>query len=411
VKQDRLLILTEYFYPDTASGTGRIMTELAEDLAERGFAVSVICGQPSYIAQQRVARYEDWHGLSITRLSELPVSRHSGVGRVASWAWFLLECVVRVPLWRRRYNHVLVVTNPSPAVAIGWLIKRGRAASYAVLVHDVFPENAVAVGMLREDSVAARLMKSLNRTALHAADAVITIGDDMKQLLCADYQLAPGQVQVIPNWDSASDAPEGTDADDTEYWRHFLDLGNRFLVLYAGNFGFAQDADLLIQCLKACSSMDDVLFCFVGDGGQYERLRQEERSKDVQNLRVVSFQTGTRYSSLLKLAGCGLVSLHPRMRGMGLPSKVTTYMAAGLPVICMAEQNSDLTNIVDRANAGFTCQTPVQFADAVHSMASDGQLRDRFAAGALEAADTVYSRSQCISLFAEVLSRISDMDG
>ena len=404
MKQDRLLILTEYFYPDTASGTGRIMTELAEDLVKKGICVDVVCGQPSYLAHERVLSREDWHGVSVTRLSELRVSRHLGAGRTASWAWFMFQCLVRVPFWRRKYHRILVVTNPAPALSIGWLVKRGRTAAYVALVHDLFPENAVAVGKLRENSLAVRAMKSLNRVSLLAADTVVTVGEDMKRLLCAHYGLPPEKVQVIPNWASQAETPSVVDVDAVDYWRRSLGLGDRFLVLYAGNFGFAQDADLLIQCLAACSHRADVVFCFAGGGGQYERLRNEETSGAIPNLRVVPFQSGTRYASLLKLADCGLVSLHPHLRGMAVPSKVTTYMATGLPVICLAEQDSDLANMVEETASGITCQSPEQFAEAVRLIVSDDELRSRLSGNALRAAETKYSRSQCISSFVEVLS-------
>jgi colanic acid biosynthesis glycosyl transferase WcaI len=194
------------------------------------------------------------------------------------------------------------------------------------------------------------------------------------------------------------------DADAVDYWRRSLGLNDRFLVLYAGNFGFAQDADLLIQCLRTCSQMTDVLFCFAGGGGQYDRLRNEETNGTIPNLRVVPFQTGMSYFSLLKLADCGLVSLHPRLGGMAVPSKVIGYMAAGLPIICLAGATGDLSDMVAGTDSGIMCQSPEQFADAVRLIVSDDELRSRLSGNALRAADTKYSHSQCISSFVEVLS-------
>jgi len=405
MKKNRLLILSEYFYPDDAA-TGRIMTELAEDLLKSGFGIGVVCGQPSYLAHKRVMSREDWRGMKVTRLSELRVSRHSGIGRAAGWAWFMLQCLVRVPLWRRRYAHILVVTNPAPALVIGWLFKHGRAAGYVALVHDVFPENAIAVGKLREHSIAARAMKSLNRISLLTADTVVAVGEDMKRLLCAHYGLPLEKVQMIPNWASQTETSSVVDADAVSHWKRSLGLDGRFLVLYAGNFGFAQDADLLIECLRACGQMTSVLFCFAGDGGQYDRLRNEERKGDITNLRVMPFQTGMSYFSLLKLADCGLVSLHPRLEGMAVPSKAIGYMAAGLPIICLAGASGDLSDMVAGTDSGIMCQSSEEFTRAVQLLATDAQLRARMGANALRAAETRYSRAECTASFVEVLSRL-----
>ena len=402
MKQDRLLILTEYFYPDMIS-SGRVMTELAEGLVTAGFSVSVVCGQPSYLAHRGVLSREDWHGISVTRLSELRASRHSGLGRAANWTCFMLQCLFRLPLWRHKYERILVVTNPAPALSIGWLFRLRHSAQFVAVVHDVFPENAIAIGRLREHSLVARAMSSLNRVSLHSADVVVILGEDMKRLLCSHYGLALDRVRVIPNWAAEADSADTVGADGN--WRQTLDLKERFLVLYAGNFGFLQDADRVIACLAACRSMADVLFCFVGAGGEYDRLCREEKNGSIPNLRVVPFQTGTRYASLLKLAGCGLVSLHPRLGGMAVPSKVVGYMAAGVPMICLAGSGSDLADMVEGTGSGIMCQSPEQFADAVRLMASNKQLRAQMAANGRRAAETKYSRSQCIATFAEVLSR------
>jgi colanic acid biosynthesis glycosyl transferase WcaI len=158
--------------------------------------------------------------------------------------------------------------------------------------------------------------------------------------------------------------------------------------------------------LAACKDMADVLCCFAGDGGQYNRLRNEQKNGTIPNLRVVPFQTGTRYFGLLKLAGCGLASLHPRLRGMAVPSKITSYMGAGLPIICLAAQGSDLDDMVGETGSGIMCQFPEQFAEAMRSMATDAQLRARMGANALRAAERRYSRAECAASFMEVLSRL-----
>lgn len=48
-----VLVLAEYYYPGEAAARGRIMTELAENIAAAGWSVDVVCGYPSYLGALR----------------------------------------------------------------------------------------------------------------------------------------------------------------------------------------------------------------------------------------------------------------------------------------------------------------------------------------------------------------------
>lgn len=398
-----MLLVTEYFYPDTTASTAGVLTELALELSARGFAIDVLCGQPSYNGYRHAAWQEQWHGIHISRVAELRVNRNSGAGRLISWFWFLAQCAPRMFWPRTSYAAILIVTNPAPAVALGAVFRRRHKGRFVAIVHDVFPENAVAVGKLRPGSLPVRAMQRINRTSFRSADAIVTLGQDMKSVLCGTYGLPRDKVVVVPNWVSEQEADLVASQGDLSYWQKTLGLGARFLVLYAGNFGLAQDADLVIACLNACRAMTDVVFCFAGAGGQYDQLRVHAESGAIPNLRVVPFQTGARYAALLRLAGCGLVSLHPGYSGLGLPSKVRTYMAVGLPVIALTEANSDLGRMVAENAFGSVCESPQTFAATVRMMVEDGELRKRFSDAAHLAATGPYAKTRCIDTYATIL--------
>ena len=94
------------------------------------------------------------------------------------------------------------------------------------------------------------------------------------------------------------------------------------------------------------------------------------------------------------------------LKGMAVPSKITAYMAAGLPSICLGDQESDLATLAVGTGSGIMCQSPGQFAQAVHALATDAELRARMGASALNAATSRYSRGECTASFMEVLSRL-----
>ena len=147
----RLWMVSELYYPEETS-TGYILTCLAEGLADT-HRVQVICGQPTYAA--RGVRRRDGssrNGVTIQRCWGTTWNKDVLPKRLANLATLSISLFLSLLVRLRRGEKVLVVTNPPLLPFLAALACRIRQAECVLLIHDVYPDVAVAAGLLRADS-------------------------------------------------------------------------------------------------------------------------------------------------------------------------------------------------------------------------------------------------------------------
>ncbi len=201
-KPVRLIILTEYFYPDIAS-TGQLLTELAIALRDRGCHVAVLTSKPSYAAKRDARQFESYRGLQITRCFRTRFSKNSLLGKVANTVSFFFSVLVRL-LFREGDIPLLIVSNPAVLPLVGYVLSVLRGQPYVALVHDIFPDIAVALGYLRPSSLITGCWNVVNQLMLKRAAKVVTLSETMGENLVRKMAIggfaASDHVVVIHNW-------------------------------------------------------------------------------------------------------------------------------------------------------------------------------------------------------------------
>lgn len=224
-ERPKLTIVCENYWPEYAS-TGQLITELAEGLTDH-FAVEVLTAQPRYNATYaRRPRNEERNGVTVRRLLSTRFSKSSGAGRLTNWVSFLLAAGVAVSTRWRKQTY-LFVTNP-PTAPWALLVANVLGQRTYVLVYDLYPDLAEALGAVRKRGVVARAFDFVNCLAMRRATGLIAVGTDMARRI--ESKLGDGiTVQVLPNWaDEGLIRPEA-DAPSAFAQRH--DLAGRFVFL------------------------------------------------------------------------------------------------------------------------------------------------------------------------------------
>src|SRR5262245_55755333 len=155
----RACILTEYFYPDATGGTPAMLSRLARFLRDaygEALDLTVVTSGNLYRGEPVVLpACEEWEGVRIHRLRAPRSNRRSTALRLLAGAVFsarALAHLARLP----RPDVLFVGTNPptAPIAALG--LKRLRRIPYVYLIHDLYPDLAIALGMLPRQGLAAR---------------------------------------------------------------------------------------------------------------------------------------------------------------------------------------------------------------------------------------------------------------
>jgi glycosyltransferase involved in cell wall biosynthesis len=384
------------------------MTEMAEDMAAAGWSVDVVCGYPSYLGAVRAPPQEVRGNVHIRRLSPGHFDRNKATGRLANWLWFGLQCVLRFPAWYGRYEWVVAVTNPALMPHVAAAFRRlDHGARLLLMLHDIFPDNACAVGRLARTGLSTKVFRRLNRWAFSCADCVVTLGPIMRNYIDQEYGVANDRLVVVPPW---QDAPLRSTAVREETRAHYGWAPDDFVMLYAGNAGVVQGVALLQECMVATlQSHERVRFCFSGSGLMFNDLVGDLANQFPAQVQALPFLPPDQYEALSQAVDCGVVSMDMNMAGLVLPSKTIAYLARGLPIVALVPRISDVAAVVEMAECGAVVQTPEAFAAAARSLAVDKEALARYGKNAVASFAGGYSRSECMGKIIQILSQPRDI--
>ena len=184
-----------------------------------------------------------------------------------------------------------------------------RHAPLIFNVQDVYPDVAVELGVLADARVIG-LARRLERICYERADAVTVLSEDMKENVAAKTRSA-STVRVIPNFvDTNTITPRPK---DNAYRRKF-GLGDKRVVMYAGNVGLSQSLDLIIEAAAALAYEEDLVF--VVNGGGAARAALERRAEGLPNVRFVDIQPQDRLPEVLAAADLHIVPLERAVQGL-----------------------------------------------------------------------------------------------
>lgn len=396
-----VVILSQYFYPDIAS-TGVFLTELAEDLVREGFEVAVATAQPTYHTRLTMPAEEDYRDIRITRLPALRLSKDRLLGKLLNGLSFAVSLFFYI--WRRvpASATLFFVSNPPYIPALGLWFRKTRGQRYVYLIHDVYPDIAVALGYLRPHSGLTRLWERLNLGVLRHAAAVIVLGEAMEEVIHRKAPACDGRLHVIHNWADADFVRPLAKADNPFAREH--DLLDRFVLQYSGNIGRFQDLESIIEAADLLRE-DPVLFLFIGEGGKKARLQEMCRQKGLENVRFLPYVPREILPNSLTSADAALVSMEKETVGLCVPSKLYGILASGVPVLAISDPESEVARIIRRFECG-DCVPPRRpdlLAERVRALRADPARCARMGARGRLALEQHFTRSVATAAYAAVL--------
>ena len=270
--RSKLWVVSELYYPEETS-TGYILTRIAEGLADR-FNVHALCGQPSYSARGvRAPASEVRNNVKIRRCRATTLNKDVLPFRLLNLATITISMFWN-SLWHlRRDDMVLVVTNPPSLPFLVALACRLRRARLVLLIHDVYPEVLSAAGMLHPGSFASKLGSRLNRWLYRSAERVVVLGRDMQAR--AAKRLEPQEhyrIVVITNWADLDLIHPGSRTDNPLLLE--VGLTDKFVVEYAGNMGYPNDMEGLLECAQQLAMHREIHFLLLGGGAKRAWVKQ-----------------------------------------------------------------------------------------------------------------------------------------
>jgi len=343
----KILILNQAFYPDVVS-TAQHASDLAIGLTQAGHEVTVICSSRGYDDPNlRFPNQETWNRVKIVRVRSTGLGKISKWRRAADFGTFMASCVFR--LWSSpQFDVVVAMTSPPLISFVATLAVPGRARSLVFWSMDLNPDEAIAAGWLRAKSPVARLLSRMLLHSLQRADRIVALDRFMKDRIQAKG-IPANKVLVVPPW--SHDDFVRFDPAGREEFRANYKLSRKFVVMYSGNHSPCHPLETLLQAAERLHENEDVVFCFVGGGSEFGKVKERARSRALRNVLCLPYQPIEKLSGSLSAADLHVVVMGDQYVGVVHPCKIYNVLAVKKPFLYIGPKESHLTDIIRPSNA------------------------------------------------------------
>jgi len=366
----RVLILHMRYWPD-ATGTGPLVTELADDLVAMGEQVTVVTsvphygrGEPTTAYRGRVFYRSNESGVDVLRTASLGSTLSSPAARAIDyWAFTLLATLAG--LGSSRPDVILCIAPPFTVGLAGWMTRLLKRAPMVFNAQDIWPDGLVSMGRLRSKPLIG-VLRAIEKFVYRKADRISVVSDGMRENLI-EKGVPSEKLAVIPNW---VDTEFITPAERMNPFRIGQGLEDRFLILFAGNVGYAAGLRCVLEAAQRVASDPRVFFLVVGEGSAKHELQAYADTLGLENVRFLTTQPRELLPQLLGSADLSLVTLRDGMGSLSVPSKSYAIMASARPMLAAVPEDSAVRDLVLEADCGLWIRPdhPETMAKAILSL-------------------------------------------
>ena len=258
-----------------------------------------------------------------------------------------------------KFDLVLYSTPPITfSRAIDFVKKRDGAKSY-LLLKDIFPQNAVDLGMMTTSGPKSIIYKFFRRKEKKLYAVSDRIGcmspANVKYVLDHNSEVDSAKVEICPNAIEVIDKS----VDEASRFAIRKKYGipvDKTVFVYGGNLGKPQGIPFLIECLREQHNKD-AFFLVVGDGTEYGKLESFISEIEPSNVKLMKRLPKEDYDTLVAACDVGLIFLDYRFTIPNYPSRLLSYMQARLPVLVCSDSNTDIGKMIEASNCGWWCES------------------------------------------------------
>lgn len=355
-----------------------IYTDLMRKFRNEGHNVHIVFPFERRMNRETELRYVN--GVHLLGVKTLNVTKTSiiekGIGQL------MLE-----PLFLRAMNKYFgnvtfdLIIYSTPPITFNKVIraakKRNPEAVTYLLLKDIFPQNAVDLGMMTKTGAKGILYKMFRRKEKELYRISDYIGcmspANVRYVLEHNHDVSAEKVEIAPNsYDIPTIVPNNKDT--SEIRQKYRLPADKPIFIYGGNMGKPQGIPFLVECMKAVKDREDCHFVIVGDGTEYPMIETFVNECHPKAVSVFRRLPKADYDKLADACDVGLIFLDYRFTIPNYPSRLLSYLMSRKPIIACTDPNCDTGTLAEQNGYGFYCpsNSVEAFVKAIDSMlASD----------------------------------------
>lgn len=253
------------------------------------------------------------------------------------------------------YDLILAATPPVTIAGVVKYVKRRDDNQVYLLLKDIWPQGIADLGVISPKGLIYRYFRAKEKSLYHAADWIGCMSPaNTEYLRRHNPELDPGKIEVCPN----SIEPVFTAAvqeNRTVQREKYRIPQDKTVFIYGGNLGRPQGISFIMDALRACSKKENCFFVICGTGTEFHKLKAYAAAENLPNVLLINGLPRGEYESLAAACDIGLLFLDYRFTIPNFPSRLLSYMQAGLPVLSCTDPNTDIGDIIEAGGFGWKC--------------------------------------------------------
>ncbi|WP_295088767.1 glycosyltransferase family 4 protein [uncultured Catenibacterium sp.] len=259
-----------------------------------------------------------------------------------------------------KFDLVLYSTPPITLVKVVEYVKRRDGAKTYLLLKDIFPQNAVDLGMMRKNGLKGLLYKYFRKKEKNLYKVSDYIGcmsqANIDYVISHNPEVDLSIVEICPNCVEPLDKSVSLDKRIAIRNKYDIPLDKKVFI-YGGNLGKPQGIPFLIECLKSQKDNNNVHFVVVGSGTEYSKLESFIKEYKPTNVKLMKRLPKEDYDTMVGACDVGMIFLDHRFTIPNFPSRLLSYMQAKIPVLAVTDSNTDIGNVIVEGGFGWWCES------------------------------------------------------
>ncbi len=332
-----------------------IYTDLMECFIQHGHQVIIVT--PYERRQGKSTQCYEVDGATFLAVKTLNIQKSNiiekGLGTLLiGWQY---KRAIKKYFGETKIDLVTYSTPPITLASVVVYVKEKYCAKSYLQLKDIFPQNAVDLGIIKENSIIHRFFLKKEKALYDISDYIGCMSPaNVQYVLHHNPTIQPVKVGICPNSIAIKDHPE---VDKIATRKRYGLPVNKPVFLYGGNLGKPQGIGFLVKCLKRVLNRLDCFFLIVGSGTDAHLVDEFIEQERPTNITKIGFLPKEEYYQVVASCDIGLIFLDNRFTIPNFPSRLLPYLEYKIPVICASDINTDLKDVIIDNGFGFWCES------------------------------------------------------
>lgn len=357
---------------DTANGTNHLALTTIQTFLDCGMDVYLVTSHSKGLFPDIPEVISTRKGFSYSLIKRNKVEKKNFLQRYLDGISYSIKAYKE---WRKYQSDIdIVVLQSTPTVFFStFLLKYFMKKPIVFNSFDVFPDGPYFFGAIKNRTI-YKILLFMQNFVYRSSDKIVVISDDMKQTILRKG-IKESRLATIPNWYDSNIIRE-IDNENNQFIKKFNINRNKFIVQYAGNFGFTFNYQAVIEVAKILKNHSEIEFHMIGTGGFEKDFKNDVRKLGLNNIKFFPWQEADIISDVYSACDIEFVPLSRGVIWTSFPSKCTLLMACGRTFLCMCEKQSQFYSFVNKNKIGI-CTSRTDYHEAAEQILKLSRDRER----------------------------------